>query len=703
MAAVWQNSWRAKQYNEQQNNAYAQYATVPEIFIAVSSDYGQNWSEPIVINSVQVTQFAGIRPMWVYPADIVQNIGLVNGQPTGKLALMFYHDNTWGAYSIESPVGQNDGGAVKFMTINIQMNTIAPTGFTGFVRNSATQQPIANAVVTNGIVSTQTTSTGSYTINLTPGTHTLTVSKIGYNAQTLANLLVSEGQVTNLDFALVPIPTVNVFGAIQGGIPITPMADVTVTLTGVLQYSAITSASGIFVIPNVLTNQVYQYSISKPGFQAQTGYITVLAEDNDMGLITLNELALPPLSITAQTQAGNNTVQLQWSAPNLRGNTYSSRVIHKDNPITDDLDRMITGYNIWRLLTGQEAQESLWTHISDVNASMTTTVDTLWKYLPAGLYRYAVKAEYSGANLSIPTFSSQLQRYVSGSVYGTIYDLDSNPLSNAVVSLSRIEPNGEGPYSGVTNNSGQFAISNIWYGNYSVVCSGVGYCTPEQTNVYITENQNLLFNYYLQDVIIAPINAVAELILNNTQAVVTWEFPEADSTRRFYGYKVWRLLSENEQNPELWTQLGNVLLVTNYVDIAWTDLPSGMYKYAVKAIYAGNYSSLPVFSNELEKTTSVSPDYNELSHDKFIGVYPNPMVNTATISFALCKASPVTFEIYNVNGQLITKQKHNSAKGINQIELKAIDNNGQRLTSGVYICRMITGKVIASQKVVVLK
>ncbi|MBM4399669.1 MAG: hypothetical protein FJ041_05000, partial [Candidatus Cloacimonetes bacterium] len=47
MACVWQNSWRAKQYNQYQNTAYSQYANVPEIFISVSSNYGQDWSEPM--------------------------------------------------------------------------------------------------------------------------------------------------------------------------------------------------------------------------------------------------------------------------------------------------------------------------------------------------------------------------------------------------------------------------------------------------------------------------------------------------------------------------------------------------------------------------------------------------------------------------------------------------------------------------------
>jgi hypothetical protein len=37
----------------------------PEICISVSSDNGNNWSDPNVLNNVETAQFAGLKPMWV--------------------------------------------------------------------------------------------------------------------------------------------------------------------------------------------------------------------------------------------------------------------------------------------------------------------------------------------------------------------------------------------------------------------------------------------------------------------------------------------------------------------------------------------------------------------------------------------------------------------------------------------------------------
>ncbi len=119
MAAVWQDSNRARLYNELGNLDYAAFADVPEIYISCSPDYGMTWSEPVTLNKVETPELAGMKPMWVYPADQVKYVTTENGRKIGKLAVMFFDDISWGAYAIDGPVGQNDGGYVRFMELNI--------------------------------------------------------------------------------------------------------------------------------------------------------------------------------------------------------------------------------------------------------------------------------------------------------------------------------------------------------------------------------------------------------------------------------------------------------------------------------------------------------------------------------------------------------------------------------------------------------
>ncbi|PKN73602.1 MAG: hypothetical protein CVU50_02485 [Candidatus Cloacimonetes bacterium HGW-Cloacimonetes-3] len=125
LALVWQNSQRARWFNSSQIAEYAPYANTPEIYIAVSQDNGGHWSEPIVINNQETPQFAGLKPMWVYPADKVKYVGMQGNQKVGKLGIMFYDDNTWGSNSHSPTEFPNDGGRVMFTEIQITFPSVA--------------------------------------------------------------------------------------------------------------------------------------------------------------------------------------------------------------------------------------------------------------------------------------------------------------------------------------------------------------------------------------------------------------------------------------------------------------------------------------------------------------------------------------------------------------------------------------------------
>ena len=118
MAAVWQNSYRARMINNYQDPEYADWANVPEIYIALSSSNGHWWYEPVVLNNIEVPEMAGIKPMWVYPANTLQLLGEVGEAFQVKLGLMFYDDYTWGSNSQSPPYHPNaDGGRTMFMEL----------------------------------------------------------------------------------------------------------------------------------------------------------------------------------------------------------------------------------------------------------------------------------------------------------------------------------------------------------------------------------------------------------------------------------------------------------------------------------------------------------------------------------------------------------------------------------------------------------
>ncbi len=121
MVACWQNSQRARWYNYYSDTDYAAYANTPEIWISVSPNQGELWSEPIVLNNVETPQFAGLKPMWTYPADKVIYVSTDGqGRKIGKLGVMFYNDFTWGSNAITPSYHPTpDGGEVMFMELQI--------------------------------------------------------------------------------------------------------------------------------------------------------------------------------------------------------------------------------------------------------------------------------------------------------------------------------------------------------------------------------------------------------------------------------------------------------------------------------------------------------------------------------------------------------------------------------------------------------
>jgi hypothetical protein len=120
MVCIWQDSERARMINYYSDTDYTSFANTPEIWISVSANNGQFWSEPISLNNVETPQMAGIKPMYTYPADKVIYTGMQGDSKVGKIGVMFYNDFTWGS-NVNAPAYHPtpDGGEVMFMELEI--------------------------------------------------------------------------------------------------------------------------------------------------------------------------------------------------------------------------------------------------------------------------------------------------------------------------------------------------------------------------------------------------------------------------------------------------------------------------------------------------------------------------------------------------------------------------------------------------------
>jgi len=84
--------------------------------------------------------------------------------------------------------------------------------------------------------------------------------------------------------------------------------------------------------------------------------------------------------------------------------------------------------------------------------------------------------------------------------------------------------------------------------------------------------------------------------------------------------------------------------------------------------------------------------------------YPNPFNPTTTISFSTPKTSKCELIIYNIKGQEVKRLVSGTKnRGIYKIVWNSDDNNGKKVTSGVYFYRLNIDGHVSTKKMVLMK
>jgi len=114
------------------------------------------------------------------------------------------------------------------------------------------------------------------------------------------------------------------------------------------------------------------------------------------------------------------------------------------------LERNFLGYRVWRLNSGHENYETLWSSLTPAPITGTGFMDTFWSMIQDGTYRWAVKAIYSNG-ASEPAFSNPLVHFTQlGSITGFVRDAFLAPISGATVCCE--------PYTVTTSATGHYLL-----------------------------------------------------------------------------------------------------------------------------------------------------------------------------------------------------------------------------------------------------
>ena len=89
---------------------------------------------------------------------------------------------------------------------------------------------------------------------------------------------------------------------------------------------------------------------------------------------------------------------------------------------------------------------------------------------------------------------------------------------------------------------------------------------------------------------------------------------------------------------------------------------------------------------------------------ELVGNYPNPFNPSTEIEFLAPTAGNVSIEVYNIAGQLVKTVFDGLVEpGIRIVSWDATDNNGNKVTSGVYFYKLIAGDKVDTRKMVLVK
>jgi hypothetical protein len=225
----------------------------------------------------------------------------------------------------------------------------------------------------------------------------------------------------------------------------------------------------------------YNWFIDNVEVSNQTSTIRFPAESLTLRTAGKDRNAPQPVFTTAPISKATDAISL--------GSDNISVPVPQTRP-GRDRHRSLQGYKVWRLLNGQEQNEQTWvlltpTLITDLNYSDTETPS-----LPAGTYKWAVKAIYTNNVLSLSAFSNPitLGNIIVGTLTGVIRTGNNTPIQGAVIQA--------GTSTATSNSSGVYSMQ-VATGTYAVTCSATGYQTVTHENVVIMENQTTIHNFIM--------------------------------------------------------------------------------------------------------------------------------------------------------------------------------------------------------------
>ena len=181
----------------------------------------------------------------------------------------------------------------------------------------------------------------------------------------------------------------------------------------------------------------------------------------------------------------------------------------------------------------------------------------------------------------------------------------------------------------------------------------------------------------------------------------------SQSESNMIGYNVYRN-SSNELNSAIRINPTTIIAsnTSNECAYSYTDdfVANGEYWYWLESaeMTGENEFHGPISIKVGNNENIIDPAY-DFKH-RLVGAYPNPFNPSTSIQYEVAKASDIEISIFNAKGQKVRtfNQTHNS-KGVYSVTWNGLDENNNKVSSGVYFYTMTVENETQTKKMMLIK
>lgn len=422
--------------------------------------------------------------------------------------------------------------------------------------------PVVGATVraANGKYQSLTDSTGYYKLDYLPaGKYTIQAVCLGYQNKTQTGVVVTELQTTTQDITITPLPTYSVTGRVIDAAD-DVVCDAEITISGYHTYRTMTDEKGEFTFPAVYKNNNYSIEVYKLGYVVLSKLMPV-SGDTDLGTLVIDDDVKAPkgVSVTVDDQSATVSWRVPVGNPQLYridDGGYTTSVGYNGNVTSDHVFGVInrvpaTVYNVQFLLTAPQGQEK--------DSVVLRLIDLDEDGMPNGKVLFERNVPCHDAFWVTYTLPTPVE-----APHGYYTCLGYNGFLGIAI-------------DGTDGDAENYPFVK------GVNCFGL-YTTGEY---YFLDNQS------------SP-------GMRHNFCIRTYADPYDDefaSSRRIVQdrvrYNVYRMENSVVDDESAWTLLSQSQRERCFTDSGWKDLPQGVYRYAVKAVYAGEKLSAAALTDSV--------------------------------------------------------------------------------------------------------